>query len=515
MKTSLFIVAALAVVSTSFAQTSSFTPGRLVVVAATPNAGFAPNTASLISLLEYPVAVNAVSTGTLQLPATGTGTKFTNSASATSNLNLQFNGTEFTLGGYDAVENTAGITGSTASVISRVAAIVPVAGTVSYVSLNDAFNTNNFRGVFKDGNNLWASGTGTTGTGGIRYFTTGPTSIAIQGGAPAPTNTRVVSGFGGNLYFSNSSNISTGASGIWRISGFATEATTSSLIIAVPSFGTTAPSAYDFAFTGTSTCYVADDRSLATGGGLYKFVSADNGVTWTLDYLIQATLPTGIRSMTYLGQNGGGQPEFAVVTNESTSGSGSATAISTVNQVWRVVDAGSAVLSSSEKLFDGPSTSYLRGIRYIPGAANVNLTGQLNLADTAFVSTFTRTITYTVKQGATTIGSGSVVADASDEGFSISVPASASGAATIEWDGSSFLLRKTAVTLTGSGVVVGSVSVQNGDVDNSGEVDAADIDEVIANFGATTNITSDVDVSGEVDAADIDIVIANFGGVND
>ncbi len=55
----------------------------------------------------------------------------------------------------------------------------------------------------------------------------------------------------------------------------------------------------------------------------------------------------------------------------------------------------------------------------------------------------------------------------------------------------------------------------NGDVDGSGEVDAADIDEVIADFGQTSAwILSDVDGSGEVDAADIDIVIANFGQTN-
>ncbi len=147
--------------------------------------------------------------------------------------------------------------------------------------------------------------------------------------------------------------------------------------------------------------------------------------------------------------------------------------------------------------------------------ANVDLTGSLNLSDTSATFAFNRNISYSVMQGTTVVASGTVVADASSESFSISVPASATGAATIEWDGSSFLLRKTNINLTGSAVAVGSVSVQNGDVDNSGEVDAADIDEVIADFGDTTDNPSDVDVSGEVDAADIDIVIANFGGVND
>jgi hypothetical protein len=53
-----------------------------------------------------------------------------------------------------------------------------------------------------------------------------------------------------------------------------------------------------------------------------------------------------------------------------------------------------------------------------------------------------------------------------------------------------------------------------GDVDNSNEIDAADIDLVIASFGGSSP-NSDVDGSGEIDAADIDIVIGNFGAVGD
>ncbi len=147
-------------------------------------------------------------------------------------------------------------------------------------------------------------------------------------------------------------------------------------------------------------------------------------------------------------------------------------------------------------------------------AASANLTGNLNLLDTG-VFAFNRSISYVVKQGTSTIGSGTVIATASSSSFSLSVPSTATGAATIEWDGSSFLLRKSNVNLTGSNIALGSVNLQNGDVDNSGEVDAADIDAVIAVFGSTANAPTDADVSGEVDAADIDLVIANFGGVND
>ncbi len=142
------------------------------------------------------------------------------------------------------------------------------------------------------------------------------------------------------------------------------------------------------------------------------------------------------------------------------------------------------------------------------------ISGNLTLADTSATFAFPRTISYAVKQGSVTIQTGSVVSSATVTPYAISVANSLTGNTTIEWDGGPFLLRKTNLVLTGSNQTA-NVSLQNGDVDDSGEVDAADIDIVIANFGSTLDITSDVDVSGEVDAADIDIVIANFGGTND
>lgn len=59
-----------------------------------------------------------------------------------------------------------------------------------------------------------------------------------------------------------------------------------------------------------------------------------------------------------------------------------------------------------------------------------------------------------------------------------------------------------------------------GDVDSSGEVDAADIDIVISKFGTVNGGPGwqgdiDVDGTGEIDAADIDLVISNFGLVDD
>ena len=84
-------------------------------------------------------------------------------------------------------------------------------------------------------------------------------------------------------------------------------------------------------------------------------------------------------------------------------------------------------------------------------------------------------------------------------------------------DSTLFLRRKVGSVAIGSSGASGVPFVlQNGDVDDSGEVDAADIDAVIVAFGSTDpSINEDADGSQEVDAADIDLVIANFGGTDD
>ena len=73
------------------------------------------------------------------------------------------------------------------------------------------------------------------------------------------------------------------------------------------------------------------------------------------------------------------------------------------------------------------------------------------------------------------------------------------------------VLTNVNITNTAPGNLL--VLLPNGDSDGSGEVDAADIDNVIAHFGVLTTQASlgDVDGTGEVDAADIDVTITNFG----
>lgn len=96
-------------------------------------------------------------------------------------------------------------------------------------------------------------------------------------------------------------------------------------------------------------------------------------------------------------------------------------------------------------------------------------------------------------------------------GFEVMVKRTGSYSLTI--DSAHFLRRRVPVTLTTAPLSI-NVSLVNGDADGSGEVDAGDIDYVIAQFGGS-DLMADLDGSGEVDATDIDIAIANFGGTND
>ena len=80
--------------------------------------------------------------------------------------------------------------------------------------------------------------------------------------------------------------------------------------------------------------------------------------------------------------------------------------------------------------------------------------------------------------------------------------------------------QASGLTLTSGQTTTANIALPNGDADVSGEVDAVDIDQVIAHFGEVSsggpyNRNSDLDGSGEVDAVDIDTAIANFGATND
>lgn len=166
------------------------------------------------------------------------------------------------------------------------------------------------------------------------------------------------------------------------------------------------------------------------------------------------------------------------------------------------------------------------GVTYVSGVANVNgsyraivwkgtpdqtIFFNLNLQDTVGAFATWRNINYTVEGINMVEASGSWNLATPANQVPLMIPENVTGTVNVTLDGSSFLRRVFQLVLTGQNQIIGDINMTNGDADLSGEVDAADIDGVIADFGSNLVGPTDIDVSGEVDATDIDIVIANFG----
>ncbi len=138
--------------------------------------------------------------------------------------------------------------------------------------------------------------------------------------------------------------------------------------------------------------------------------------------------------------------------------------------------------------------------------------GKINLGDFVGAATL-RTATIELRApGSQSVLETFTVPLAIDRGFSFVTPRRGLTDIRISIPGfCSRVLTNVNITNTSPGNLL--TLLPNGDPDLSGEVDAADIDLVIANFGATTTLATlgDLDGSGEVDAADIDITVANFG----
>lgn len=105
--------------------------------------------------------------------------------------------------------------------------------------------------------------------------------------------------------------------------------------------------------------------------------------------------------------------------------------------------------------------------------------------------------------------------DTLDSSGNFGVSPTAEGWVTLKFDMRAGLKQSESVDLDEGPIEDLEIVLQNGDIDHSGEVDAADIDAAIADFGAVGDNDADVDGSTEVDAADIDVVISNFGNVDE
>jgi hypothetical protein len=237
--------------------------------------------------------------------------------------------------------------------------------------------------------------------------------------------------------------------------------------------------------------YVVNDRTIyvgahTTGTGLAKMVKNDLD-NWVEQYRIVGT----------------GVEHLAVYGNEIYTTSAQGTIIAKTTDTGVGFTPWTTIVTNSV-----PNTRF-RGLEFAP---RPKVQGTISLSNITG-SAAGKVITLEVWQGTTLVSTTLTTLNAAGQ---YSAGINVSGNYTVSAKGAPFL-RKTSsvVNLAVGAPITINFSLQNGDVDGSGEVDAADIDQVIADFGATgSEKVTDVDRSNEVDAADIDVVIANFGGTD-
>jgi|GEM_PF-1456525 len=355
---------------------AAFTPGNIVVVQIGDDGITAnlTNAGTAVYLKEYTPAGTLVQT--IPMPNTGTD-KFVMSGTATAEGNLQVNDGYFTMGGYDADLGTASVAGTTVATVNRMVAMVDATGTVTFQRLTDAYDTNAVRSAIRNGNDLFMAGTGSgvapAHTGGMRHITVG--GLATTALTDAPTNTRVVGIFNGQLYFSASSGafkgLSTLGTGLPTTSG-----QLSTLIITDPTYAATNPP-YDFAFDGANTLYLCDERT-APAGGVQKWTF--DGVNWNLAYTLSGGLgSTGTQGTRHLAirKNALLQNEI-YVTN---------TGVATANaRIHVTTDTGSGFDTFTQVVTSDDATigtrAAFRGIRVVPNFSAVKtISGTVDLGE--------------------------------------------------------------------------------------------------------------------------------------
>ena len=323
---------------------ASFTPGNIVVVRIGDGSIALTNASALVFLDEYTPA--GVLVQSIQLPTTlsGSNRRFVVSGTATSEGNLTLSGDKryLTLGGYDTTTGIASVAGVAG--IPRDIALVDYNGNINTSTyFSDGFTVSSIRGTYTlDGSYFWAAGTSTGTAGCVRYITLGGTS-SVQVSSTA-NNSRFVYAYNNQLYVSSGSGAFTGVNQVGTGLPIVTGTVITNLINTV-----TGSSPYGFAFSPDgNTCYVADDRTIASSGGLQKWTY--NGSAWSLAYLLNSGISTGCRSLAV-----------------NFSGSNPVIYTSNNTQLATVTDAGAS--STFTVLTTAVTNTVFRGIAFAPSLA--------------------------------------------------------------------------------------------------------------------------------------------------
>ena len=350
-----------------------FTVGDIVVEQLGKTDGSQPlssTSGNSIFAVEYNGTTNTVvqtvavtDAGTNGLIETGTGT-------SDGQMNRSANGKFLSITGYNIA--LGGSSSITSAAVPRGVGKVDGLGLYNFVAKDNNFYIgNNIRSSVSDGNTYyWTGGT----PGGNNLFVDGGTDVVgVQ--SVTTSNTRTVGIYNGQLYYSTGS----GTIGIYSVGvGLPTTAGQTAGIVITD--GGTSPSPYGFSFNpGATVCYLADDRSTASGGGIQKWVASAG--SYTLAYTYTAIDgANGCRGLTV--DWSGAHPVIYVTTSEASA-----------NKIMKIVDFGSVATSTVTTVATAPTNTIFRGIALAPFTAKV-------AGNASFCGSGTSVITFTGSPGA-------------------------------------------------------------------------------------------------------------------
>lgn len=334
----------LTLLSVSVLHANPFTIGNIVVVRIGDGSASLTSSGTAVFLEEYTPAGVLVQVIPMPTAISGSNKRFVLTGTSTSEGNVEISGDKhfITLGGYDADVGTATVL--TAAGVNRVLAFVSENGTINTTTaITDGYIGSNIRSVYTlDGTSFWSGGTATSATnGGVRYTTLGgTTSVQLSS---TVTNTRFVYVYNGQLYVSASSSTFLGVNAVGTGIPTTTGQTTVNYINTL-----TGSSSYGFSFSPDgNTCYIADDRAVASGGGIQKW-NLSGGV-WSLVYTLNTNLTVGCRGLAV--NFSGTNPVIYATTSNSIIAS--------------ATDAGAS--SPFTSLMTAATNTVYRGISFAPG----------------------------------------------------------------------------------------------------------------------------------------------------
>lgn len=317
------LVAGMGALGSSPASAQVFRSGDLVVSSyGTFNGTLLDGQPATITLVEYspnggsPISTFALPTNDAVGGSSNVGVVGEYGSSSEGNIQPSGNGQYLSIGGYWATPSFAGtgapgnngyqnattsdpsgvaLAQSTDTNVPRVGVLIDAFGNVnSSTVFNDLYNTNNPRSVYSTaGSTIYISGQGDKSTSdqGIFYAPVGlntTTSSSTPTGIYNTKDTRYVTAYGGNLYYSLDKSGS--PTGIFEFAGLPITSSTANQITAASSGSGASKvnfSPEGFFFANATTIYVADTgvpKAGGTGaGGIQKWVY--NGSSWNLQYI--------------------------------------------------------------------------------------------------------------------------------------------------------------------------------------------------------------------------------------